>query len=189
VTCTECLRIGAELVEPKLTPGQIVTIAGNCINFRHELGPLRDNYDLPVLKRPEDTGPGRVRAAAHTAVIVGTVAFAGSAAVAMTPGEFGHHGAEVVADSAPARTGPEVLAAALVNPENFVFVDGATDADGPSIVSRATPMPGVWVLSTRSADGSCTFLRSNAGTTEVVTTGPGTSCAANNAPATGWEPS
>jgi hypothetical protein len=185
VTCTECLRIGSELVEPKLTPEQLSNIASNCVDFRHQLGPLRDDW-VPVLKRPEATGPGRIRLAAHTAVIVGTVAFAGSAAVAMTPGELGRHGAELSAVETRARNVGDLLNEALVGTDSVVYVNGATSSDGPSIVSNATPAPGVSVLATRANDESCTFLRATADATEVVTTGPGTPCAADNAPAIGW---
>jgi hypothetical protein len=185
VTCAECLRIGSALVEPKLTPEQLVNIASNCVDFRHELGPLRETY-VPVLKRPADSAPGRIRLAAHTAVIVGTVAFAGSAAVAMTPGELGRHGAEVSEAVTPARAGADILDDALAGTDQVVYVDGATDSDGPSIVSNATPAPGLTVMATRSNDERCTFLRSAFGVTQSATSGPGTPCAANDAPTTGW---
>jgi hypothetical protein len=203
VACPECLRIGARLESPKLTPEQLVVVAGNCVNPRHLFADVEDDFVPPSGAAASAKGPRRWRAAAHAAVVAGGVLLAGGAAYGMIPGELGHHGAEVVDIPAPkAKTAAEVLADAYLPAQqavdgtaanqidgtaaNVVYVDAGSPSEGPSIVSVAFPAPRVSVLAIRDNDGACTFLRGDVSGTRTVTTGAGSPCSANDAPADGW---
>ena len=91
MVCPECLRIGARLERPKLTPQQVVNIAGNCVDVRHRLTPVSDD----LLPREVRVVPSRARVAVHVATLVLGIALAGGAAYGVVPGELGHHGATV----------------------------------------------------------------------------------------------
>ena len=203
MACPECLRIGARLESPKLTPEQLVVIAGNCLDPRHRLAVLDDDLVPAAAPARSRKAPNRWRAGAHAAVVAGGVLLAGGAAYGMIPGELGHHGAQVVdVPAQKAKSAADVLADAYLPAQravdgtaanqidgsaaNVVYVDGATPSDGPLIVSVAFPAPRESVLAIRDDDGACTFLRGDASSTKTVTTGPGSPCSANDAPAEGW---
>jgi hypothetical protein len=103
VACVECLRAGAQLVDPKLTHEQLVAIAGNCLDVRHRLAEVSD--DLLPRHEGDDDAPHRGRRVLHLAVIGTGLVLAGAAAYGVVPGELGHHGAEIEHAPGPARTG------------------------------------------------------------------------------------
>jgi hypothetical protein len=202
VACQECLRIGARLETPKLTPEQLVVIAGNCLDPRHRFLAVEDDL-VPDVPTAIVKAPSRVRALAHAAIVIGGVLLAGGAAYGMIPGELGHNGAQVVDVPAPkTKSAAEVLADAYLPAQkavdgtavdqidgtaaNVVYVDGATPSVGPSIVSVAFPEPRVSVLAIRDIDERCTFLRGDGSTPQTITTGAGSPCSANDAPAGDW---
>jgi hypothetical protein len=207
VVCVECLRAGAQLVEPKLTQQQLLVIAGNCRDEHHTR--------LPAPPAPPVASPApqraplyatRVGSIARALVVAAGIALAGGTAYGMVPGELGHHGAELVSGPKTyARTPADLLgdayrsaqgsvgnAASASNVDGavagVVYVDGDTDSDGPSIISAAFPARGVSVFAMRGVDGSCTFLHGSARGSSIATTPPGTPCHAHVAPQDGWSP-
>jgi hypothetical protein len=206
VVCVECLRAGAQLVEPKLTQQQLLVIAGNCRddNHTHVPEPPVAGATAPVERAPlyATRGGSILRAL----LVAAGIALAGGAAYGMVPGELGHHGAQLVnGPKTYARTPADVLGDAYRSANGavgtaasasatdgtdagVVYVDGDTDSDGPSIVSAAFPSPGVSVLATRGVDGSCTFLHGTEHGSSIATLPPSSPCHANAAPEDGWSP-
>ena len=205
MVCVECLRAGAQLVEPTLTHAQLLVIAGNCRDEHHT--------HLPAPPPPADAAPApaqeraplyatRPRSSARALVVAATIALAGGAAYGMVPGELGHHGAQLVdGPTTYTRTPADILRDAYRSLEGtggeteldaerlgVVYVDGDTDSDGTSIVSVALPAREVSVLATRGLDGSCTFLHGTERASSIATTPPGSTCHASAAPRDGWSP-
>jgi hypothetical protein len=209
VVCVECLRAGAQLVEPKLTHAQLLVIAGNCRDEHHTHLPAPPSPAgtapavalAPVAERPP-LYASRPRSLVRALVVAATIALAGGAAYGMVPGELGHHGAQLVdGPTTYARTPADILRDAYRSLEGtdggtaldaehagVVYVDGDTDSDGTSIVSVALPTRDVSVLATRDLDGSCTFLHGTARGSSIATTPPGSTCHASAAPHDGWSP-
>jgi hypothetical protein len=172
---------------------------GVCLDVRHRLTPVSDDLlPVPILR-----SQSRARLVANVAVVTGGLALAGGAAYGVVPGELGHHGAKVLQVGASSDQSPEQTLADAYQPSHegvgggfaargsrsdphVVYVDGATESDGPAIVSAAFPAPNVSVLASRGNDGSCTFLRGDSRTTLVTTVRRGP-CKANTPPRRGWK--
>jgi hypothetical protein len=97
------LRAGSPLVGPTLTHGQLVAIAGNCLDRRHRLSPVCDDL-LP--EHAGDVAPSRARIATHATVVLLGLLLTGGAAYDVLPGELGHHGTRFVDVPGAERGGP-----------------------------------------------------------------------------------
>jgi hypothetical protein len=157
---------------------------------------------------PKRYTPARTRPRiAHLVAVAGGLVLAGGAAYGVVPGELGQTGAQVVNVSAPPDVTPEQVLADSYLPASahragatgtaihtgvtglnaaVVYVNGATQSDGTSIVSVAFPTPTESVLATRGNDGTCTFLRSDSIHAQITSTGTDSACKADAAPKRGW---